>query len=98
MADQAKILIAYDGSTAARAAIAAAARLFGRGTAATLLYVLIPVPLYAEAMPIAGRVLVEDLETRDGRAARQVVDEGLEEARAHGLVAEGRVERAAMSA
>lgn len=78
------LLIAYDGSDPATEAIAVAARLFGRGTEATVLYVC----ELMDAMPIpAGEAHAED-------RAECLARTGAQHARALGLAAEARVEYA----
>jgi nucleotide-binding universal stress UspA family protein len=84
----AHLLIAYDGSDPATDALIVAARLFGRGTRATVLYVW---ELLA-AMPIA------DGQARDDERAHALAQDGAQHAQALGLVAEARVEPMTSSA
>jgi nucleotide-binding universal stress UspA family protein len=78
------LLIAYDGSDPATEAIAVAARLFGRGTEATVVYVC----ELMDAMPIAAG------EAHAEERAERLAQTGAERALALGLAAEARVEYA----
>jgi nucleotide-binding universal stress UspA family protein len=77
-----QLLIAYDGSAPATEAIAFAARLFGRGTRATVLYAW----ELMDAMPVA------DGEAHDEARAERLAEQGARQARALGLTAEARAE------
>jgi nucleotide-binding universal stress UspA family protein len=81
------LLIAYDDSDAATEAIAVAARLFGRGTRATVLYAW---ELMA-AMPVA------EGQARDEARAQELAQDGALQASAIGLAAEAHVEIAGVS-
>jgi nucleotide-binding universal stress UspA family protein len=77
-----RLLIAYDGSDLATEAIAVAARLFGPGARATILYVC----ELMDAMPIPGG------EAQAEARAERLAEEGAQHARALGLAAEASVE------
>ena len=81
------LLIAYDGSEPATEAIVVAARLFGRGTRATVLY----------AWELMAAMPIPDGEADAEARAARLAQEGARQARALGLAAEGR-EEYAMSA
>jgi nucleotide-binding universal stress UspA family protein len=76
------LLIAYDGSDPAIDALVVAARLFGRGTRATVLYAW----EVLAAMPIA------DGQAHDEARAHALATDGAQQAQALGLVAEARVD------
>jgi nucleotide-binding universal stress UspA family protein len=76
------LLIAYDGSDPAADAIAVAARLFGRGTRATVLY----------AWDLMAAMPIPEGQARDDARARELAQDGARQARALGLAAEARAE------
>lgn len=85
------ILIAYDGSPNARAAVATAGHLFP-GAPTVVLYAR--EPLEAVAAHLEGHPALEQLRAADGRAldaSQRVAAEGTEQARAAGLDASPRV-------
>jgi nucleotide-binding universal stress UspA family protein len=85
------ILIAYDGSSHARAAIAVAGHLFP-GAPAVVLYAR--EPLEAVAAHLEGHPALDDLRKADATsldASEQVAAEGAEQARDAGLRAEPRI-------
>lgn len=85
------VLIAYDGSADARAAIDVAATLMP-GANATVLYAR--QPLESIAAHLEGHPALEDLRGLDAAtldASQQIAEEGAEHARALGLNAEARV-------
>jgi nucleotide-binding universal stress UspA family protein len=82
------LLIAYDGSDPATEAIAVAARLFGRGTRATVLY----------AWELMAAMPIPDGEAHDEARAVGVAEDGAQRARGLGLAAEARAEMFTSSA
>src|SRR3954451_18398304 len=92
------LLIAYDGSPQASKAIGFAARLFGPGARATVLYAWEPLAAYAGRLAMGAPPIPEDLAERDEERAAGVADEGARMARRLGLEAEGRAELIASSA
>jgi nucleotide-binding universal stress UspA family protein len=82
------VLIAYDGSDPATEAIAVAARLFGRGTRATVLY----------AWELMAAMPTPDGQAHEEARAQEVAQEGARQARALGLGAQARAEMSTSSA
>ena len=82
------LLIAYDGSAEALDAIVVAARLFGRGTRATVLY----------AWELMAAMPVPDGQERDEARAERIAEDGARAARALGVAAEARAETITSSA
>jgi nucleotide-binding universal stress UspA family protein len=76
------LLIAYDGSDPATDAIVVVARLFGRGTRATVLY----------AWEVLAAMPIVDGQAHDEARAHALAEDGAQQAQALGLVAEARVD------
>jgi nucleotide-binding universal stress UspA family protein len=76
------LLIAYDGSDAATDALVVAARLFGRGTRATVLY----------AWELMAAMPIPQGQARDEARAHALAQDGAQQAQALGLIAEARVD------
>jgi nucleotide-binding universal stress UspA family protein len=96
MNDATNLLIAYDGSDQSKEAITVAAKLFGPGARATLLYAWEPVAMYP-AVPLgAPAPPMEDIE-RDEQEAIRLVRDGVRHARELGLEAEGWTEQTTTS-
>jgi nucleotide-binding universal stress UspA family protein len=82
------LLIAYDGSDPAKEAIAVAARLFGQGTRATVLY----------AWELMAAMPIPDGEAQEEARAQGLAEDGARQARALGLAAQARPEMSTSSA
>jgi nucleotide-binding universal stress UspA family protein len=93
-----RVLIAYDGSDQAKEAIAVAARLFGRGTPATVLHAWEPMAVYVGTLGMAATPIPEEAEAQDEARAERRAEAGAQHARALGLAAEARAERFTSSA
>ena len=83
-----QLVIAYDGSDSAREAIAVAARLFGRGTGATVLY----------AWELMAAMPIPDGQAHEEARAQEIAQDGARQARALGLAAQARAEMSTSSA
>lgn len=81
------LLIAYDGSDPATEAIAVAARLFGRGTRATVLH----------ARALMAAMPIPEGEAREEACAHGLAHDGARQARALGLAAQARAEMSTSS-
>lgn len=87
MPGQPQLLIAYDGSEQAAEAIAFAARTFGRGARAVVLFAWEPAVLGAVALGAPTAIPDGEIEHEE-QLAQRVADDGAEKARAAGLEAE----------
>lgn len=100
---QGPVIIAFDGSQAAKEAIERAADLLGSGREAVILTVWEPGLLTAAVAPIPGGLgapvpppdieQVQDLDKSEEQHAERIASEGAELANKHGLKAEGVVAR-----
>jgi nucleotide-binding universal stress UspA family protein len=90
------LLVAYDGSDQASEAIAFAARTFGRGARATVVFAWEPAVLGAAAVGAAIAVPEGEIEQEEQLALR-VAEDGAEKARSHGLEAEAQAIETASS-
>jgi nucleotide-binding universal stress UspA family protein len=91
MHDALHLLIAYDGSEQATAAINFAATLFAPSARATILYAWEPIAMYP-SLGVGPIPIPPDAEDRAETGAETVVETGARHARSLGLVAEGRAE------
>jgi nucleotide-binding universal stress UspA family protein len=99
MADRAPhLLIAYDGSDQATEAIVVAARLFGHGTRATVLYAWEPTARYVGTLGMAATPIPVEDDAQDEARAVRLAEDGARQARALGLAAEARARRYTASA
>lgn len=87
MPGQPQLLIAYDGSEQAAEAIAFAARTFGRGARAVVLFAWEPALLGAVSVGAPIAIPEEELEHEE-QVAQRIAEDGADKARAAGLEAE----------
>jgi nucleotide-binding universal stress UspA family protein len=90
MPDSPHLLIAYDGSEQATEAIVFAARIFPRGTRATVLYAWEPAVVASTSIGMAAPLSEEEIE-QEQAIARRLAEDGARQARALGLTAVGKV-------
>jgi nucleotide-binding universal stress UspA family protein len=90
MTDPLHLLIAYDGSDAAKEAIAVAAKLYGPHARATVLYAWEPLVMYAGGMGMAAPSFPTGGSEREEQDAVSLVEDGARHAAALGLEAEAR--------
>lgn len=96
MPDSPHLLIAYDGSEQATEAIVFAARIFPRGTPATVLYAWEPALVAAGTLGMAAPLPEDEVEHEEAIATR-LAEDGARQARALGLAADGKAEESVSS-